>query len=221
VSDYLQLQADYRRAVVPGFVFQAGWLRVANFTSGDAPNDGGYVLVDGRVRQGMAARAELRGARQQGIGVSGIRWHQLLELRTRPSEATRFEVQWRRDTQPEIFGVEQRDREWSLTGGWEPVPGSSFVLVWRALDGWGRISRGERLWTFTGSWSVAEHSQLALQWSRRDIVWPYRTTAGEVLSADATFGLPRTWQARALYRQSLEAVPIERRSYGLSLEKRF
>jgi hypothetical protein len=111
VSDYLQLQADYRRAIVRGTDFQAGWLRVANFASGsDAPNDGAYVLVDGHMRHGLGARGELRAARQPGIGTSGLRWHRLLELRTRPSETTRFDVQWRRESQPEILGLDQHDR---------------------------------------------------------------------------------------------------------------
>jgi len=222
ISDYLQLQADYRRAVVPGTDFHVGWLRVANFAAGgDAPNDGAYVLVDGHMRRGIGGRAEMRAARQPSIGTSGIRWHRLLELRTHPSETTRFDVQWRRESQPEILGLDQQDREWSLTSGWDPVPGSNLVLVWRAVDSWGRVSRGERLWTFTGTMNPSERAQLALQWSRRDVVWPFTATVSEVLSADGSYGLPTTWQAHALYRQSLEGVVFETRSYGFSLEKRF
>jgi hypothetical protein len=221
-SDYLQLEALFRRAILPGFLFQTGYLGVLDFgAGGDVPNNGAYVLVDGRLRNGIEARGELRAARPQSAGTSGTQWRRMLQLRARPNEPTHVEVSWRRDTMAEYFGTQQTDREWFLLAGYEPVHMASLVFAWRALDGWGRVQRSERQTTLTGNWNPSERSTLSANWSHRTSWAGFATSIDDVLGIDLTFWLPDEVQARGSYRRAEDVANVERHSYGLTLEKRF
>lgn len=222
VSDYMQGEARFRRAMARDFYFQAGYLTILDLASrgGSLPSNTLYGLVDGRLRRGVDGRAELRVARPEGQDLGGTQWHRLLQLRTRPTERFRFEVDWRKDTLPRILGLDQTDREWHFLGGYEPVPGSNLMLSWRRIDGEGRIERAEAEWILSAGHRFAEEASLSVNWSRRSVLHPYAVTIANVLAADLSFWLPSRWQARANYRQDLrDTSPL--RSYGAVLEKRF
>ena len=221
-SDYLQGEVRFRRAMARDFYFQTGYLAILDLASrrGSLPSNSAYALVDGRLRRGVDGRAEVRAAKPEGEGVSGTQWHRLLQLRTRPASQARFELEWRKDSLPRLFGLDQTDRVWHLLGGYEPQPGSTLTLAWRRLDGYGRVTRAETEWTLTGGHRFGDDSSLSVNWSRRNVLRPYQETVSDVLAADFAFWLPSAWQARANYRKDLRHT-AGHQSYGLVLEKRF
>ena len=222
LSDYVQGDARFRRLMAREMWFQAGYLGILDLASerGSVPSNTAYVLVDGRLSRGVEGRAEVRAAKPEGPEVSGIQWHREVRLRTRPVQVLRFEVDWRKDTQAEIFGVAQEDREWELLGAFEPASGSNLAISWRRLDGSGRLLRSEELWVLNGTYRVSDRSQLSLNWSRRNALQPTVVTLSDAFVADFTFWLPSDWQARASYREDL-LLASSQRSYGLILERRF
>ncbi len=94
------------------------------------------------------------------------------------------------------------------------------MLSWRRLDGYGRLERAEEEWILSGGHRLGDDSNLSVNWSRRTVLRPYLETAADVLAADLAFWMPRAWQARANYRQDLRH-DSGRRSFGMTLEKRF
>jgi hypothetical protein len=222
LSDYLQGDVRFRRPMARDLWFQAGYLGVVDLASrvSSVPSTTVYALVDGRLQRGMEGRAEVRAAHHQGFGLSGLQWNRFLQLRTRPAAPVRFDVEWRLDTQAEYFGVGQEDREWHLLGGYDPTSATSATVSWRRQDGEGRIPRSEEAWAVTGTQRLGDQSSLSINWSRRDILVPNVGRVSDVLSFDLTTWLPSRWQARASYRTDLSG-PVDRRSYGVVLEKRF
>jgi hypothetical protein len=221
-SDYLQGEVRFRRAMARDFYFQTGYLAILDLAShrGSLPSNSAYAMVDGKLRRGIDGRAEVRASRSEGEGVSGTQWHRSVQLRTRPARQVRFEAEWRKDSLPRFFGLDQNDREWHLLGGYELGPGSTLALSWRRLDGSGRVERGEAEWILSGGHRFGNDSNLSVNWSRRNVLRPYRETVSDVLAVDLGFWLPMTWQARGNYRQDLRYADAHR-SYGLVLEKRF
>jgi hypothetical protein len=185
-ADYMQLQGNLRRPIRGAFALQTGFARTMTIASspGEVPSTSAYAFVDGRLRRGLDARAEVRGARQKGAPSGGTQWHRLVQVRTRPRPATRIDVTWSIETLPiatierrasdpadtsgaqvdtlsVIPGVTQEDRQWEVTGGYDVRRSLSLVASHRLLDGEGRIDRSERLTSMTASWRASRRMTIA------------------------------------------------------------
>jgi hypothetical protein len=192
-SDYLQLDGTFRRAIRHGFQFQTGYRHTVTIDDerGDVPSRTAFALLDGRLRDGIDARTEVRASRSTSDPGDDIRWTKLAQLRTRPVPSARFDVTWAEETLPiaiierpdttaidsggvvadtlsAIAEVTQRDRRWEFSAGYDPLPGASLVLALRILDGHGRVERKERLRSATATWRFAKRASVSANWSRRN-----------------------------------------------------
>jgi hypothetical protein len=231
VSDYIQGQATFARDLVRGLVFQTGAQRSMDLSSrsGSIPLNSVYGLLDGRIRQGISARAELRASRAViGASQTGTQWGRSLQLRTAPARNASCEVTWRRDTLPRFDGQAQTDQEWQYTVGYQPVPQSSLIASYRRLNGTGRLVRKERFGTVSANIRLFEEASLTLDLSRREsLVLSSRT--GEIIGGvDFGFWLPSEVRAKVQWRRVTRRLlqdPMRygrgADSYGLTLDKSF
>lgn len=223
VTDYLQFRGTYRQPVRRGMQMQTGYLLSADLgrDGGSVPNNAVYGLLDGTLRAGMQARAEVRAARAASGPGTGTQWHRLLQLRTRPTPATRADVTWSRSTAPQFEGLAQEDRTWEILGGWDPIRGMNLSGSHRRLDGGGRIDRRERQTSLVSAWRPTPRSSVSLNWTRRTARTFTVETRSTVTGLDFDFWLPGEVRAHASWRESsTSGVPLQR-SYGVSLERRF
>jgi hypothetical protein len=222
-ADYARLQAILRRDIVRGMTFQSGYLRSFNIRSedGSIPQNTVFTLVDGRLRKGINARAELRASRAGGSVSTGTQWHRLVQLRTLPSRDTRFEVTWRRDTLPEIDGKAQTDRQWEYQVGYQPATGADLVATYRRQDGRGRIDREERYGSLTGNLRLGQRSSLSLDWSRREALVLTSRSSEIIKGTDYTFWPARRTRVQLSWRQVAVRGRATLDTYGLSVDRNF
>jgi hypothetical protein len=171
VSDYVQGQATFARDLVRGLVFQTGAQRSMDLASrnGSIPLNTAYLLLDGRLRQGIAVRSELRAARAVlGASETGTQWGRSLQLRTAPVSNATCEITWRRDTLPMFEGQAQTDQEWQYTFGYQPVPRSTLIASYRRLNSTGRLVRKERFGTASASVRLHQETSISMDWSCRE-----------------------------------------------------
>ncbi len=231
VSDYVQGQATFARDLIRGLVLQAGAQRAVDLASrnGSIPLNTVYGLLDGRLRQGIAARAELRASRAViGASQTGTQWGRSLQLRTAPVSNATCEITWRRDTLPMFDGQAQTDQEWQYTVGYQPVPRSSFIASYRRLAGTGRLVREERFGTVSAGIRISEEATLSVDWSRREsLVLSSRT--GEIIGGvDLGFWLPSELRAKVQWRRAARRSLQDpwrygrgADSYGFTLDRSF
>lgn len=203
-TDYFQFDGNFRKPLRRALQFQTGYRHtVATATDrGEIPNRSAYALLDGRFREGIDGRAELRASRSASGELDDTRWVRLAQLRTRPSRSMRVEATWTRTTTPiavlaapdsaagdttapaadtltVVRGVSQDDDQWELVTSYEPARALTFVLALRALDGSGRIARNERFATLTTTWRLARSANVTGNWSRRLSESDYAIAAGD------------------------------------------
>ncbi|MFN0152458.1 MAG: hypothetical protein ACKVU1_17265 [bacterium] len=191
-TDYLQFDSSFRKPIRRGLQFQSGYRHTVATSSdrGEIPNRSANALIDGRLREHIDGRFELRASKSATDEIDDTRWVRLAQLRTRPSRGMRVEATWTRTTTPiavieapdgaagdttapaadtltVVRGVSQNDNQWEIVTSYEPARAMSFVLALRALDGSGRIARDERFASLTTTWRLARSANLSGSWSRR------------------------------------------------------
>lgn len=223
VSDYLQLETRYRHDVWRGIAMHTGLLSAVQFAgaNADAPRNSFYGALDGRLRPGLEVRTEVRASRVRTAVATGTHWQDLAELRSRPTTATRVDVSWRRDALPALDGLGQTDREWQVTGAFDPSPATSVSGTFRRLTGEGRVTRIERYAAVSASWRPARRATLSTnaQWRRAEGTNDLGNE--RVLGFDVAFDLPNDTRLRGNLREARTFSLPNRRSYGVNLEKNF
>ena len=231
VSDYVQGQATFARDLIRGLAFQTGAQRAVDLASrnGSIPLNSVYGLLDGRLRPGIAARAELRASRAViGASQTGTQWGRSFQLRTAPARNASCEVTWRRDTLPRFDGQAQTDQEWQYTVGYQPVPQGNLIASYRRLNGTGRLVRKERFGTVSAGIRLLDEASFSVDLSRREsLVLGSRT--GEIIAGvDFGFWLPSEVRAKVQWRRVTRRLLQDPArygsgadSYGLTLDKSF
>ena len=217
VSDFLRGQAHFGRDLFRGFLFQAGAQRSVDLASrgGSIPLNTVYGLLDGRIRQGIAARAELRASRAVlGASETGTQWSRSFGIRTAPVRTATVDVSWRRDTLPRYEERAQTDEEWQYTFGYQPVPRSSLVASYRRLKGTGRLVRQERFGSVNASVQIHNATSVAVDWSRRESLVLSSRTGEIIFGADVGFWLPDAIRAKIQWRRVTRRELLDPEEYG-------
>lgn len=221
-SDYLVLQALYRRQMLRRTVFHTGYSQSIDLASenGNLPNSSAFASVDGELRRDVWLRAESRAARSSARS-GALQWFWLLQTRMRPVSNTTLEVIWNRNSYPEVMGLQQIDRTLEVKAAYSPQARSSLVATYRRLDGKGRIDNRERAWGANASLRVQDQTTLNLYGSRR------RSGIRSIKVQEDVVGLDVTLQPRDRLhiRNSVRYAKIntERRdiTYGMILTRNF
>jgi hypothetical protein len=223
VVDYLQLLTNYRHDVWRRVELQTGWTAAVQFAgaTGEAPRSSAYGTLDGRLRPGLEARAEVRASRVRDPNGVGTQWHELAEVRTRPTRFSRVDIAWRRESLPPVNGAGQTEREWQVRGSYEPSPSVSIGGSWRRLAGEGRIRRHERLTGVTANWRLTRRVSVAANGQWRRTRGMSDLGSDRALGMDASFDLATGTRMRANVRESRAPLSRRQRSYGLIVEKNF
>ncbi len=223
VSDYMQLEMLYRHDVWRAVVLQTGWMSAVQFAGagGDAPRSTAYGSLDGRLRPGLEARAEVRAARIRAASSVGTQWHELAEVRTRPTAATRINVSWRQDELPDVEGLGQQDREWQVTGSFDPSASTSVSGTWRRLSGQGRVRRAEHHTGLNANWRLTPRMVAAANGLWRQVSGKADVGSERVFGFDLGFELPNGTRLRGNARETQSTGLVDRRSYSVTVEKTF
>jgi hypothetical protein len=222
ISDYLVLQALYRRLLVRRTIFHTGYSQSIDINSegGSIPNSSIFASIDGNMRQGMWARAESRASRSPLRG-GALQWFWLLQLRTRPSHNSTFEVLWNRNSFPEIANMQQTDRTWEIKASYSPISKSSVVGSYRRLDGEGRIERHDTIWSANASWRVQDTTTFNLYGSWRRSGLQTVMFEEDVFGADLTVRPRELLQLRGSLRYAKNSTGPRDISYGVILTRDF
>ena len=222
ISDYVRFETLYRRPVARATMFQTGYAQSIDLRrrGGGVPTSSVFGAVDGVLRRGIRGRAELRAARSATVS-TGTQWRRLVQLNTRPTRLTRFDVLWQRDTLPEIAGAQQRDRTWELLGGYQPTPETNIVVSYRRLDGTGRIMRADDFWAFNAAWRMAERTSLGFNGSSRRTRLQQSQARVRVASVDLTFWPAEQSKVRASWRRTKTAGRRRDASWNVIVSQTF
>ena len=222
ISDYLRLEALYQHRFLALTNFQTGYSQTIDIDSqgGSLPNSAAYVTIDGNLRQNVWARAETR-ANQAPESDGALQWYFALDLRTRPSRTTTFDVLWNRYSLPEILGVQQKERTWELKAGYEPRPGATLVGSYRRLDGEGLSDRAESIWSGNGSWRLRDDAVLSLYGSTRESDLAGIASRENIVGVDLTVEPRDLLQLRGTWKYAHRTPAVRDTSYGVILTRTF
>lgn len=224
ISDYARLQAMFRRALTGQVLFQTGYLKTIDLATetGSLPANTAYAFVDGPLRRGLDARAELRFARSASeMGETGDQWRRLLQVRARPVDDMQLDVTYRRDTLPRIQGSDQVDESWESILGYQFEYGLDVVTAWRLLEGYGRFPRQERFGSLTASWRTRASTVVSIYWSRRVSQVVSSRSDETVWGADLGFHAPGEIRTRLTWRRQDNLLSEATSTYGLTVDKSF
>lgn len=223
VVDHLQFLTVYRHEVWRRVMLQAGWMTAAQFAGAttEAPRNMVYGLLDGRLRPGLDARAEVRASRVHEGDESGTQWHELVEARTRPTRTTRFDATWTRNSHPVLNGGGQTDHEWQLIAAYDPSPYMGVSGTWRRQTGGGRVHRDETVTGLNANWRPAQRTTVALNGQWRESYTTNAVGTDRSIGVDVGYDLANRTRARASARETRTPVGQRQRSYSLLIEKTF
>jgi len=222
-SDFLRAEALLRRPLYRGVGFQTGILNTTDLKSsgGWVPATTAFLILDGALRRGVAGRAELRVSQPTVIDVDGLTWRRLLQIRTIPSRASRFEITWWRDNLPRVQGAAQNETHWEFILGIKPSPASDVTVSHSRLDGTGRQMRQERYGALTLTWKAGDRTAVSANASRRaSLLEPIKSTEN-LVGLDLTFFMPREFRTKLTWRHRTGLDLGTASSYGVTVDKTF
>jgi hypothetical protein len=223
ITDFLRVQTLYRRRMVRRMYMQTGFFYAVNLQpiAESTPNSSVFLMLDGELRRGMTARAELRASRPTQTKAQGNQWRRLLQLRTRPTRHTHLQVLWQHDQLPRYEGLQQRDRVWEISSGYQPVARLNLTGAWRALDGTGRIERTERQWSYNATWQTSARTSVGFNGSDR------RTQLTNNYSKQTTTGITATWWTAREFKFNVDWRRVSvlgtgrSHTYGVTVRRNF
>jgi len=222
ISDYFQFQTIFRRYMLPRTLFQTGFSYTADLRNeANVPRNSVFASLDGELRRGLGARAEVRAAKSPSALGDGLQTRTLLMLRTVPLPYTRFDVQWWKDQYPKIAEVEQEDEQWEFQAAWQPAELLNLSGSYRRMDGWGRFERQDRYGTFTAGLKAGERTTLNFIWSRRVSYLNNVRLDNTTITTNLNFYLPREFRIQLAWSGLRGAGPEDLDTYTVSLEKLF
>jgi hypothetical protein len=235
VSDYMRLQAIFRKDLRRGLLLQNGYVYTVDLHSqnGSLPQNTVFFLLDGRVRRGVAMRGELRFSTDaDGNGSSGTFVRRLLGIRLTPSREVRLEGTWYYNTYPAFFTRSpgdslppqefegQNEQEWEVQGGYRPSARFDLSGSYRWLEGRGRLHRDERFSALTGSYQFADRTTLSVNWNRRVSEFGVSGIDTRALSVDLAFWLPQEFRTKLTWTRNSGTQPTAN-WYNVTVEKHF